>query len=739
MSDYQNIDNPYDTQLSRQTDQLSMQIGGIDANPVTQALINQAATNSGGTAQAGGNTAASSTSAGGPTQQVPVASGGAMADIVIQNSIQSFNWQPKAVGFYINGRTGYAEFSNVYVHGNITATTGVIGGWTITATTLTATGIILDAGNQRIVVGAGSPSIMIDGLAATIGTSTFVSGQTGWRIDADGSAEFNNIVARGEIRTSVFVKDEIHVTGGTMLVLGGSVLLNSFTSVTSPSTSTLDLQDPPSGHAQLFSVNDILRLKDGSGADNWVKVTAVSNQTTFYRYTVLKQSGSNATFYPGVAVVDYKTATDGYVLMTSDMSNAPYVDVGLSGSTPWAGTSAQARLGNLAGITDPIFGSLSGFGIWTNTGYFTGAILATSGRIGGATNYWNITSGSLSAVGSGNVEIRAGQTAYNTGTGFWIGLSSSVAMFSIGDSSANKLTWDGTTLGITGQITAGKVQTATSGQRIRLVSASDTSPTQAANSLALINANGDDILDFGSSSSVIMRIQPTHDITVGLTVANASALAVNVNLMEITMSNASSAGSALSISQSGTGAAISITAQNDSATNALLSIGDGGVLRNLVSIASTYSGASANTLLHINKSVSGVGEVLIIDNAGTGASIVINHNNTGNLFPAFSIINAGSTWAVNIDTTNSANANAPLNVITASSTAAPIRTLAAATATHYQKLIGTGGAPGPGITIWASDGNNPNGFLTGVAGDICLNGNSGHPFYCTGTTNWTQI
>lgn len=42
-----------------------------------------------------------------------------------------------------------------------------------------------------------------------------------------------------------------------------------------------------------------------------------------------------------------------------------------------------------------------------------------------------------------------------------------------------------------------------------------------------------------------------------------------------------------------------------------------------------------------------------------------------------------------------------------------------------------------GVTVWKSDGTHtPNGNLSGTAGDICLNGDSGKIYYCTGTTNW---
>jgi hypothetical protein len=44
------------------------------------------------------------------------------------------------------------------------------------------------------------------------------------------------------------------------------------------------------------------------------------------------------------------------------------------------------------------------------------------------------------------------------------------------------------------------------------------------------------------------------------------------------------------------------------------------------------------------------------------------------------------------------------------------------------------------VTCWLSiDATTPNGALTGTAGDICLNGPSSVPFYCTGTTNWATL
>ena len=46
--------------------------------------------------------------------------------------------------------------------------------------------------------------------------------------------------------------------------------------------------------------------------------------------------------------------------------------------------------------------------------------------------------------------VRYGQTAYDTGTGYWLGDDGGTPKFSIGNSAGNKMTWDGSALAITG-------------------------------------------------------------------------------------------------------------------------------------------------------------------------------------------------------------------------------------------------------------------------------------------------
>jgi predicted phage tail protein len=98
--------------------------------------------------------------------------------------------------------TGDPEF-----YGLLTAAAGNIGGWEIFPTYLQSNNIRLDS-------------------AGLLQTLDFVSGNNGWRINQTGDAEFNNIRARGAVKTVVFEKDEISVVGGKTLIRPAGIVTN---------------------------------------------------------------------------------------------------------------------------------------------------------------------------------------------------------------------------------------------------------------------------------------------------------------------------------------------------------------------------------------------------------------------------------------------------------------------------------------------------------------------------------
>lgn len=216
--------------------------------------------------------------------------------------------------------------------GAIKATSGEIAGWTIDASKIAGGGIEMYS-------------------AGYIQSNPYTAGLVGFRIDDD-VAEFNNVRVRGELRTTVFVYDELHANAGTLGVFpSAGVLLND---VTISGSCNVDIKDPDTGHAQLFSSGDRLRIKDGSGNDTWLTVSSVSDQTTFYRYVCAYASGTNSvTYRAGAAVVDYGASGDGYLTLSADggVGSSPNITLATHGGSPWSGSNVTliGRIGNLNG------------------------------------------------------------------------------------------------------------------------------------------------------------------------------------------------------------------------------------------------------------------------------------------------------------------------------------------------------------------------------------------------------
>lgn len=88
--------------------------------------------------------------------------------------------------------------------------------------------------------------------------------------------------------------------------------------------------------------------------------------------------------------------------------------------------------------------------ITVSDGSITAAKLDVSELSAITADMGSITSGSIVL----SEFIRSGQTNYDTGTGFWLGDDGGTPKFSIGDSAGNKLTWDGSTLTMVGDVSA---------------------------------------------------------------------------------------------------------------------------------------------------------------------------------------------------------------------------------------------------------------------------------------------
>ena len=218
----------------------------------------------------------------------------------------------------------------------------------------------------------------------TLGTSTFISGITGdgFRIDDNGSdgtlLEIDNIVVRNTLRTHIFQKDVVKATNGILFISDSGVISGS-TGTTG--TGTVTFEDDKSA---TFSDDQILLFKDAqdNGTINAVRfqingspITGGSVQSGFTQYNVDNVAGNLSNLNVGGTAA---RISGGTVAIDASSPNSPFVDVNA------ASGSAVVRMGNLAGITSPRFGTLSNqFGLWASgSAYLEGAINAKTGNIG---------------------------------------------------------------------------------------------------------------------------------------------------------------------------------------------------------------------------------------------------------------------------------------------------------------------------------------------------------------------
>ena len=172
---------------------------------------------------------------------------------------------------------------------------------------------------------------------------------------------------------------------------------------------TFILQVRPQAGAAPFAAGDILRLKD-EVQDVWLLCSDGGTfDTDHYDYAVTLIGGAG-NFKPGATVIDYGQSGDGSILLTADSADSPYLSIKTHAGAPQATQTERVRLGNLTGIS-----GASGYGLWTDNGFFTGTIDANAGHIGTLD-----IDGVLSVAATG--EIRQGSGAIGsdfTGLRVW--------------------------------------------------------------------------------------------------------------------------------------------------------------------------------------------------------------------------------------------------------------------------------------------------------------------------------
>lgn len=349
----------------------------------------------------------------------------------------------------------------------------------------------------------------------SIRSTSFTSGLVGWSINAGGNAEFQNVDVRGAIHAGLFVYNAIQATAGTLGVFKSAAKLKSDVTVTaSPTygttTFTVDAVDQDGlshSASQLFTVGDILRLKDGLIGDTWFTVSAISDQTTFWRYTAKIQAGSNnITYRAGMAIVDYGQTGNGFIIQTADQSNSPYLQMATHlatfSSSDASGTlnvTPQLRLGNLSG----------------SYGYTSAAQIETATVIGTITGNGNASvivtaAGMSSSPKTASVPVLNGDSASTVGGKIRTFLTSDLdigTFFNVSGSGANVV--------LTSKAVAANDATLNISIANGTCTGLTSAPTSTNSTAGVVDTYGLGIGQYGSASKTWLTIDQTSGFRIG--------------------------------------------------------------------------------------------------------------------------------------------------------------------------------------------------------------------------------
>lgn len=331
--------------------------------------------------------------------------------------------------------------------------------------------LALNSNDTAINTSIGSINTTLDGMQASIDTLqqlqgdgtailTAISTETTQRIDGD------NALAAVQAKIGAADPDGVSflLNLDTAKVGSGETLAQRFSSITAAA----------GANTAAINAESTARISaDGVTATTIAKIGALADSgASFLLDLNTVKVGSSETLAQRLSAITSATNANSSAI-TSEQSTRATADSSLAASITTLqsnvsgySVSIQQNATAINGVQAKYSvkvdnnGKVSGFGLISDANNGTPvsvfAILADAFKVyNGTTDIapFSVSGGSVFLqnviVGS---EIRQGQTAYDTGTGFWLGDVSGTPKFSLGNSAGNKMTWDGTTLSLTGNL-----------------------------------------------------------------------------------------------------------------------------------------------------------------------------------------------------------------------------------------------------------------------------------------------
>lgn len=389
----------------------------------------------------------------------------------------------------------------------------------------TATGYILGLdpkdGLAKFYIGSPSAYINWDGTSLTVVGGVSISSLdipdtiTGnsFHVDTSGNSWWGATTLAG---STAKILNTGAASFSSMTISGGAISGTPISAI--PNSTVTDVSLLEKTHNLLFSVTDADTIAWSSGT------IVMSNGRTF------SISAGNTGNMAALTYIYLDTAVSSTVLQTTTTY-----------STAMGATKSLLGMAQNNTVTASFIPY--GAGQALIDGANIGALSIVAGNIAASTitsgkmnvSQLSAISADLGAITAGTITmntsgyIRGGQTAYNTGTGFFLGYSSTAYKFSIGNPSGDNLTWDGTTLTIAGNFVIGGLS----------VTIDNTSDIQTAIDLLNTNGGGTVYLKGGtytqntalagySSVKIVGDSQVTTIIDFNSTAANLSFAGTNV-------------------------------------------------------------------------------------------------------------------------------------------------------------------------------------------------------------------
>lgn len=266
---------------------------------------------------------------------------------------------------------------------------------------------------NKFLIGSTNNGIIIYGgneeKESYIGSTLYSSGALGygWKLSQDGTAEFNNIIARGKIQSSVFEYNKISSVGGS-LYIAPTIYVESASSLISLSTATVNTEENLNNtfivqwtlpYANLqdlngrdWKVNDEIKL-DGDILTSQKRIELsnvdgilseeINNDDGTTTITVSFSTSTYTTddlvgqyFQPGAILILYGSEERRHGLyLTAAGANSPYMDV--YDDSEDNTVKPAVRIGNLSGVNDANFPetTLSGYGLYSSNAYLRGQLM----------------------------------------------------------------------------------------------------------------------------------------------------------------------------------------------------------------------------------------------------------------------------------------------------------------------------------------------------------------------------